>query len=130
MTRSAAVVPMHKISLSLCAIPQAPENAQATAARTFEFIFGIGTEGMSAFEQALQGKSKGDKLSVSVGYHNMHAYFEHLLCPLMEAIEINPPFDLEIEIRSVTAVSDRELVKALAQKSGGCEGDCGCGCSC
>ncbi len=130
MTHTATVGPMHKISLSLRATPEESSNAQATAAKTFEFVFGIGTEGMSAFEQALEGKSEGEKLSVSVGYHNMHTYFEHLLCPLMEAIEINPPFDLDIEIRSVTAVSDRELVKALAQKSGGCDGDCGCGCSC
>ena len=130
MTNADTVGPMHKITLSLSASGRDPGIAQAASNKPFEFIFGIGTEGMSAFEQALNGKSAGEKLSCRVEYHNMHGYFEHLLCPLMDAVEINPPFDLDIEIRSISAVSDRELVQALAQKTGGCDGDCGCGCSC
>ena len=130
MSHTATVGPMHKISLSLSATGSSPDQTRAVSAKPFEFIYGIGTEGMSAFELALHGKSAGEKLSTRVAYHTMHTYFEHLLCPLMEAVQISPPFDLDIEIHSVSPVSDRELVRALAQKSGCCDGDCGCGCSC
>ena len=129
MTHSATVGPMHKITLSLTAAGTDPGKAATGSTRTVAFIFGIGTEGMSAFEQALLGQPVGFKMSIRVEHHTMHTYFEHLLCPVMEGLNSSTPFDLNVEILSVAPVSDREMVQALAQKSGGCGGDCGCGCA-
>jgi hypothetical protein len=128
MNQDATVGPMRKISLALKAKDPARLNAPGPGPATFEFIFGIGTEGMCAFEQTLFGKTVGQTLTIEVSPHSMQSYFEHLLCPVMESIGQHPPFSLNIEIQAIHTASDRELVKALAQKGGGCEGDCGCGC--
>jgi hypothetical protein len=117
---------MCKVSLSLIPV----HDTGPAGATPFEFIYGIGTEGISAFEQALFGKTVGDTLSLRVEGNSMSTYFERLLCPLIDALGTNPPFTLNVEIRSVSPVSDRELVRALAQITDGCSGDCGCGCSC
>jgi hypothetical protein len=126
MSPASTVGPMCKVSLSLVPV----QHTVTTSATPFEFIYGIGTEGISAFEQALYGKTAGDRLCVQVEGNTMSAYFERLLCPLMDALTTTPPFTLDIEIRAISPVSDRELVRALAQSTTGCDGDCGCGCHC
>lgn len=85
---------------------------------------------MSGFEQALLGKAAGDVFTLRVEKHALPDFFEHLLCPLMEALAITPPMDLEVCVNAVSPATDREMIRALAEKSGGCTGDCDCGCGC
>jgi hypothetical protein len=96
----------------------------------FNFIYGIGAEGMSAFEQALLGKAAGDVFTLRIEKHALPDFFEHLLCPLMEALSITTPMDLEVRVDAVSPATDREMIRALAEKIGGCAGDCDCGCGC
>ncbi len=94
------------------------------------FVFGIGTQGITSFEQRLLGKGVGDTLAFSVHRHNLIPEFEHLSQILANALPLEPPFDLSLRITSIREATDLEVVKALAQKgdAGGCGGDCGCGC--
>ncbi len=130
MSNRPTVGPMLKIFLSLKITGDEPEAPATPPSTSFDFIFGLGTHGLSPFEKALYGKAEGDTLSIRLENHTMQAYFDHLLCPLMEVAAITPPADLEAAIDAVRQVSDRDIVRAMAQKAGGCDGDCDCGCGC
>lgn len=124
------VGPMQKVSLSLRDVGTPHDSSAPAPSSNFNFIYGIGVEGMSAFEQALLGKTAGEVFTLRIEKHTLPEFFEHLLCPLMETLSITPPMDLEVCINAVSPATDREMVRALAEKSGGCAGDCDCGCGC
>ena len=129
MHNSTAIGPLTKVSLALAASEYDPGNRQPAAKIQFEFIYGIGTEGLSAFEKELHGLLPGARMKTRIEIKEMESFFEHLRCRLSEAVKIQPPFNLAIEVLSVRPATDRELVHALANRdSGGC--DCGCGCAC
>lgn len=130
MEDAPSITPLTKVSVKIAATPITNEVRLPASEIHFSFIYGIGTEGLTAFEKALHGMAVGERLAIGVPSMQMHNYFEHLLNPLMEAIHADPPFELEIEVLNIAPVSDRELVHALARKSegSGCECDCGCGC--
>ncbi len=126
LNANATIEHLSKVTLALIS-PPAPNETKGE----FTFIYGIGTQGMTAFEQALHGKQPGDGISRHVDGDNLLAEFEHLAGPLINAVGQPPPFELEIVIRSVVKATDLEVVQALAHKNdaGGCAGGCGCGCS-
>ena len=126
MPDSLAIAPLTKVELNLYLAPEAHENETAASRLDFSFVCGIGTQGLTAFERDLIGKHPGDSISLQVSATRPLDYFEHLLFPLLKAVQTNPPFDLNVIVRGVSRVSDRELVHALAKKGG----DDGCGCGC
>jgi hypothetical protein len=130
MEDAPSIAPLTKVSVKLKATPIANETRLPASEINFSFIYGIGTEGLTAFEKALHGMAPGEGFTISVPFMQMHNYFEHLQNPLMEAVPTDPPFELEIEVLNVAPVSDRELVHALASKSEGSGCDCGCDCGC
>ncbi len=127
-----AITPLTKVVLH-CKV-QTFDQAPATFKneQDFSFISGIGAEGLTPFEMALAGKPLGQCLTLSIGKNQPTAFFEHLWTPLKTVLQTEPPFDLQLEIKSVTAPTDRELVRALAEKAEAdgcsCGGGCGCGC--
>jgi hypothetical protein len=127
---TSTVGPMQKVSLSLRDASTPPGTSAPAPSSNFDFIYGIGAEGMSAFEQALLGKVAGDVFTLRIEKHALPDFFEHLLCPLMEALSITTPMDLEVRVDAVSPATDREMIRALAEKIGGCAGDCDCGCGC
>jgi hypothetical protein len=129
MQNGIAIGPMTKVSLIISAFAVHSTDGAPQANIQFEFVYGIGKEGLSAFEKELHGLSVGTRLKIRPAVDEMKSYFEHLRCPLLEAVKIQPPFDLTIDVQSVTPVTNRELVHALANRDvGGCGCDCGCGC--
>lgn len=129
MNDSLAIAPLTKVKLDLCVLSEAHEDDTATPRLEFSFVFGIGTQGLTAFERDLVGKHCGDSTTLHVGGARLLGYFEHLLSPLLKAVETDPPFDLHFIVQDVSHVSARELVHALAKigGDGGCGCDCGCG---
>ena len=116
-----------KVDLTLRAVvPGATENTEQTASVTF--IYGIGMSGLTPFETALSGKTRGDCLTLDVSSEQFGEFFGHLGCSLLQAIPAQPPWRLLITVDSLTRAGDRELVKAMAGMEGGCGGGCGCGC--
>ena len=94
------------------------------------FIFGIGPEGMTAFECELADKAEGEEVLLYLKKEAFHNFFEHLNPPLMDLFDGRDDVYLSVKIVSVAAVEDREIVKAMAEISahGGVGCDCGCGC--
>lgn len=129
MQNGTVISPLTKISLAVSAHSLEQDDRQVRSGAVFDFVYGIGTEGLSGFETKLHGLAPGARLNIRIMADEAPSYFEHLRCPLLDALKIQPPFDLNIEVRSVAPATNRELVHALANKdTGGCGCDCGCGC--
>lgn len=120
------VAPLTKVTLKLAVSSSAPAGDASCSEVDFSFVYGIGTQGLSAFEMGLTGKHPGDRLHLHVSPTQMADDFEHLRPALLKALKTDPPFDLDLTIQEVSHVSERELIKAMAEKSD----DSGCGCGC
>jgi hypothetical protein len=127
MSDLTAIAPLTKVALKLTVSSEATANGASLSGVDFSFVYGIGTQGLSGFEMDLTGKHTGDGMQLHVDPVKMDDYFEHLGRPLLKALNIEPPFDLDLTIREVSRVSERELITAMAQ-TGGDGGGCGCGC--
>jgi hypothetical protein len=129
MQNATAISPLTKVTLTLTACADDSSTGPPQAKTQFEFVYGIGTGGLSAFEKELHGLFIGDRMTIRATADEMQSYFEHLRCPILEAVKLQPPFDLTIEVQSATPATNRELVHALANIDvNGCDCDCGCGC--
>jgi FKBP-type peptidyl-prolyl cis-trans isomerase 2 len=123
---TATIQALKKVTLSLIA-----ESAGSKPV-SFAFIYGIAGDGLCPFEQALQDKSEGDSLSLTVADSQGHDYFGHLFFSLRQTLglQIMPKtFSVKVEITSIKDADNRELVQSLAKAVSGCGGSCGCGCS-
>ena len=94
------------------------------------FIFGIGTSGLTPLEYQLANRSKGESLVIRVQRGGMSDFFGHLAVPFLQRIDCRKMADtfyLKVRITDIAAADNREILKAMAEKSG-CGCDCGCGC--
>lgn len=127
---SLPIAPLTKVTLDLEASPGNADRTEASHRFAFSFVCGLGTEGLTAFERVLQGLSSGDRTRLRIESQGVTPYFEHLARHFLALVPVVPPFELAIHVVSVRAVSERELIRALSEKTeAGC-GDCNCGCGC
>jgi hypothetical protein len=92
----------------------------------FEFIYGVGPQGITPFEKALFGKGVGDRVQFDLSPTDYCETIGHLELPLLKQTGIMRPVSLQVSINGIVKAKDREVVKAMA--SGGSCSDCGCGC--
>lgn len=109
-----------KVSLNIRTEKQQDNSA------SFEFIYGVGSDGVTPFEKALFGKGAGDQLQFDGASFNANVTLGHLAMPLCEQTGIASPAQMHVTVLNVAKALDREVVKAMA--SGGSCGDCDCGC--
>lgn len=130
MNDAAAIAPLTKVTLRIESPTESANPRTTPPSINFDFVYGIATEGFTAFEKTLYRKKPGDRVSIHIEPSQMHLFFEHLLTPLAEAFKSEIPCDLDISVTSVSQATDRQLVQALARKSAGGGCDCGGGCGC
>jgi hypothetical protein len=119
--------PLKKISIALLAGASMELKDCSSAPEQIEFIYGIGIEGLTPFECAIDGKMAGEEGVVEVHASNRNEFFGHLMgCASKFSIDADP-FYLHFKIHSVSATTPREVVKAMAGDTG-CGGNCDCGC--
>jgi hypothetical protein len=134
MNDTVSIAPLTKVTLRIKHINGQDALPKPASPIRFDFVFGIATEGLTAFEKALLDKSPGDQMRICVEPCQAHQYFDYLAGPLTQALGVAPGFEIEVQVAEVSPVSDRELVHALAAKAAssgcgcGCEGGDGCGC--
>ena len=94
-----------------------------------EFIFGLGSAGMTPFEYELVDKVEGQSVLIHLKKEGLHSFFEHLNPPLIDLFDVRNKIYLKVKIDAVAPAENREIVKALATKAahGGAGCDCGCG---
>jgi hypothetical protein len=110
-----------KVSLKMRTDPQHPDQAAS-----FEFIYGVGPDGITPFEKALFGKGVGDHVQFDGDFFSGNEALGHLSMPLCEQTGIASPVAMQVTVQNVVKALDREVVKAMA--FGGSCGDCDCGC--
>ena len=117
--------PLKKIDLLLAA-GTGPEQSDSTAgAIGFEFIFGMGSQGLCPFEFQLADKKEGDSLSLRVRGEDLGDLFQHLPLPSLPIRESPDAFYLKVKIVKVSEADPKEVIKALAE-AGSCGDHC-CG---
>jgi hypothetical protein len=120
-----AVGPLRKISLLLEA-GTGPEKTDLTAGPiALEFIFGVGSRGLSPFEFQLADKKEGGSVSLHVRGVEIGDLLQHLLVPSLAALESAGAFYLKVKIVKVSEANPKEVIKAMAE-AGSCGDDC-CG---
>jgi hypothetical protein len=116
---------LRKISVLLQAGTR-PETMDLTGEPIpYDFIYGVGTRGLSPFEFELANKAGGDEMVLPVNTEEMPDFFCHHFIPKLaipEGVEI---FYLRIRIVGVSSPDQREVIKAMAEAAA-CESGC-CG---
>lgn len=84
-------------------------------ATPFEFIFGIGTEGLSPFEFELAGKKVGDVVALQLRGEEVPHTFQHLMIPALDRLEGKDSFLLKVRVEKVSPADQKEVIKAMAE---------------
>jgi hypothetical protein len=90
----------------------------------YEFIFGIGTGGLSPFEFDLAGKSEGHEGEYHLKRTQLNGLFQHLTPPLF-LCDVPDAFTLKVRVVGIGEADQREVIKAMAEASS-CGSQC-CG---
>ncbi len=129
------IKPMMKINLTFTARTGPEDRRIPLDHADFEFIFGIGSGGLTPFEYELADRTSGEEVGFLLRDHQRQSFFEHLYPPVVGLFIDYAELFLNARINSIEKAEGREIIKAMAEMTarseggGGCGGDCGCGCS-
>ena len=121
---------MKKVEISLKAGTGPGTTDLFPASHRFEFIYGLGSEGLTPFEYKLAGKTEGDEIEFNIGTAKIHETFEHLAAsfPFIPGNAADVWFKARVD--KVSSARDHEIVKSMAKIAAcgdGCCGDHCCG---
>ena len=128
------IEPMMKVNLSFKA-GTAPDKMDIPLEHPdFEFIFGIGSGGLTPFEYELAELATGAELNLKLRSEETQRYFEHLYPPVRGLFLDRSEFYMNVRLTDIGPAESRDVIKAMAEmtarsEGGGCGGGCGCGCS-
>lgn len=122
------IAPLKKVTLGIETGRTRDRMDLTPAPIPFEFIFGVGVEGLTPFEKALDGKTRGMAVFFQIRSRESAEMFGHLRPPIDDFVHRAPVFYLKATIDRMAAAGDREVVSAMARATACGEGDCGCGC--
>ncbi len=116
---------LKKVTLLVNAGTQPDGNDLNPKSSTFEFIFGLGIEGLTPFEFLLSKQSEGDTFSLKVHPHDVCKTFQHITLPSFDFPESIESVFFKFQVIKVEDANSRELIKAMAELSS-CGGSCEC----
>jgi hypothetical protein len=106
---------------------EAEDLAAGSGNKSFQFVYGVGPDGITPFEKALFGKVAGDRVRLEIAPTEYLLTVGHLAMPLREQTGITSPAGMQVTITDVVKARDREVVQAMAAGGGCSDCDCGCG---
>ncbi len=116
---------LKKVKITLQA-GTSPESMDISAEPVeFEFIFGLGTSGLTPFEFALANKHRDDEVILHINLRDIPETFAHIDLPLFHDLQDREAFYLKARIADIQPAAGRELIKALAELGGCGDGCCG-----
>lgn len=98
-----------------------PQSIQA------EFIYGIGSGGLTEFELALGKVPLETPVKLTLNRDQLGPVFGHLACLVRLPQDTLGPVTIRARVSAVQPADSREIVRAMAE-SQQCSGDCDCGC--
>ncbi len=119
------VGPFKKVTLELEAgtMPESMDLSPGPA--RFEFIFGLGREGLTPFECELADRAEGESVIIQLRPEELSEAFQHLQIPLLGVTDEVASFYLKADVKKIVQADQREVVGALADIAN-CGGHC-CG---
>ena len=116
---------LKKVHLSL-ETGRSPDSMDLTPTPLrFEFIFGLGTEGLTPFEYELTERAAGETFVLSVSKEHIPILFGHLACLLPVLPEESEPFYMKIGLLKMSFVDQREVIRSMAETIGCGDHCCG-----
>jgi hypothetical protein len=80
-----------------------------------EFIFGIGSGGLTPFEYELADREEGEEILLRIQHSTIPQVFQHLpILPRHLPEELDPVY-LKVRVVKVAKADQREVIKALAE---------------
>ena len=114
--------PLKKVTLSMEA-GTTPESMDLISEPSpFEFIYGLGANGLTPIEFHLADKTVGDEVQLHIDGKQIPQTFQHLIPPPIKNPEDADGIYLRFQVLEIIPADQREVVKALAEISN-C-GDC------
>ncbi len=124
----AKVENLKKITLSVTAGTEPDVTDLTPQPFEFEFIFGLGKEGLTPFELKLADKTEGDEISVFLKPETVRNTFEHICFPLNRLSRLPASFFLKARIIQAVPAESKEVIKGLASLASCGDHCCGDGC--
>ena len=111
------VSPLKKIHLSFEA-GKTPDSMDLTSSPVlFDFIFGLGSGGLTPFEYELSEKEIGETMALSLQRDRIPDMFGHLWPYLPAFPGDSKTLYLRVHLLGLSSVSQREVIKALAESA-------------
>jgi hypothetical protein len=105
---------MQKITAGL-ETGNAPDPESATeSSPTIEFVYGLGSSGLTPFEFALADKTVGDEIQLQLSQNQIPAFFGHIRLPAVLAAGESDSIVLKVRVVAISPASSREVLKTLA----------------
>lgn len=121
---------LKKVSLLLTAGTTAGGTDLISDPQPVEFIYGIGSRGLTGLECALAGKQAGDEGAIPFEAHNRPEIFGHILPYAIQSRLTAGQGYVQYRITDVADTTPTEVVRSMAAAVRGCGDGCGCGCDC
>jgi hypothetical protein len=116
---------LKKITLSVVA-GTAPDSMDLSPQSSqIEFIYGLGTSGLTPFELQLADRTVGEEIQLDINREEIPQVFQHLLLLPLNLPDDLDSFHLRLKVMKVIPADQREVIKALAEIAN-CEDHC-CG---
>ena len=122
---SAKVAYMQKITLTVDMNNPPGENASDHSPAKFDFVYGMGSAGLTPLEFALSEKNAGDEVHLQLRPDQIPAFFGHIRPPALHVQEGKDPIDLRVRILEVSPATGREVVRTLADVANCGDNCCG-----
>jgi hypothetical protein len=94
---------------------------------SYQFIFGLGVNGLSPFEAKLSHRKIGEEVTVGLDRKELHYSLHHHDFPFSFSIEGHDPLYMKIRVIDVSEADQREVIRGLANQTSCHDCDCGCG---
>ena len=125
---------LKKVRLAILASSEPEKHSLTATPIVFEFIYGIGAEGLEPFEAVLSDKCVGGHVVLTLATDEAPQFFGRFFGQIRQLLGLHllpQALSLQMTVMAVADADNREVVQALAKSAGhgGCGGSCDCGCS-
>ncbi len=114
---------LKKVTLILEIVTHGEASPEKAVSDGHEFIFGIGSGGLSPIEMELQGRNQGERFTMNIKENEWPGVFGHLKAPDFSGPIGDAGIDLKVFVARVEPAEQKEIIQAMSAASA-CGADC------